>query len=189
MNNIPILLTLLRIAAIPVFVVAYFLPFSWAHALATIIFALAAVTDWLDGYLARSLKQSTKLGEFLDPVADKLLVACAVVIVVGENFLPGLSIAAVVIVLREIAISALREWMAEMGKRTSIAVTFVAKAKTFLQMAALILLIWYTPASSHAWVIWTGSLLLFIAALLTLWTMIIYLKIAWPDLTLSGETQ
>ncbi|OGO91892.1 MAG: CDP-diacylglycerol--glycerol-3-phosphate 3-phosphatidyltransferase [Coxiella sp. RIFCSPHIGHO2_12_FULL_42_15] len=189
MSNIPIQLTLLRILAIPVFLVAYYLPFYWAHPMAAMIFVLAAVTDWLDGYLARSLKQATKLGAFLDPVADKLLVGCAMVLVVGENYFPFLAIAAAIIVLREIAISALREWMAEIGKRTSVAVTFLAKAKTFLQMTALVLLIWYTPSFSHAWVIWTGSLLLFIAAALTLWTMVIYLKIAWPDLTLSGETQ
>lgn len=189
MTNIPLLLTLMRIAAIPVFIVFYFLPFHWAHPVATLIFVLAAITDWLDGYLARSLKQATKLGEFLDPVADKLLVGAAVVLVVGENGFPWLSIAAAVIVLREIAISALREWMAEMGKRASVAVSFVAKLKTTLQMMALILLIWYTPASSAAWLLWLGSVLLILAAVLTLWTMIIYLKIAWPDLTLVEKTQ
>lgn len=189
MINIPLLLTLLRMGVIPIFVAVYFLPFHWAHPAATVIFALAAFTDWLDGYLARSLKQATKLGEFLDPVADKLLVGCAVVLVIGENYFPGLSIAAVVIVLREIAISALREWMAEMGKRASMTVTFVAKLKTTVQMVSLILLIWYTPVLSGLWVLWLGSLLLFFAAGLTLWSMIIYLKIAWPDLTLPEETQ
>lgn len=189
MTNIPLLLTLMRICVIPVFMMVYFLPFHWAHAAATVLFVLAAITDWLDGYLARSLKQATKLGAFLDPVADKLLVGAAVVLVIGENYFPGLSIAAVVIVLREIAISALREWMAEMGKRASVAVTFVSKLKTTLQMAALILLIWYTPNSSSPWFLWLGSGLLFIAAALTLWTMIIYLKIAWPDLTLVEKTQ
>jgi CDP-diacylglycerol---glycerol-3-phosphate 3-phosphatidyltransferase len=183
------MITLLRILVIPIFVIIYFLPVNWAHPLASILFILAALTDWLDGYLARSLKQTTKLGAFLDPVADKLLIACAVVIVIGQHYMPGLSIAAAIIVMREIAISALREWMAEIGKRTSIAVTFVAKFKTFMQMVALVLLIWYTPQLSGNWVIWTGSILLFLSALLTLWTMAIYLKIAWPDLTLSQEKQ
>lgn len=187
MLNIPLLLTLMRIAVIPVFMVVYYLPSNYAHPMAAILFVLAAITDWLDGYLARSLKQATRLGAFLDPVADKLLVAAAVVLVVGDNGYPILSIAAAVIIFREIAISALREWMAELGKRASVAVTFVAKLKTTLQMLALILLIWYTPMRSFEWVLWLGSLLLVAAAGLTLWTMIIYLKIAWPDLTLSQE--
>jgi CDP-diacylglycerol--glycerol-3-phosphate 3-phosphatidyltransferase len=187
MLNIPLLLTLMRIAVIPVFMVIYYLPFTYAHPMACVLFVLAAITDWLDGYLARSLKQATRLGAFLDPVADKLLVAAAVVLVVGDNGYPILSISAAVIIFREIAISALREWMAELGKRASVAVTFVAKLKTTLQMLALILLIWYTPMRSSEWVLWAGSLLLVAAAALTLWTMIIYLKIAWPDLTLSQE--
>ncbi len=183
------LLTLLRVLMIPIFMVVYFLPFRWAHPVASVLFAMAALTDWLDGYLARSLQQTTQLGAFLDPVADKLLVACALVVVVGQQHLPGLSVAAAVIVMREIAISALREWMAEMGKRTSVAVNFVAKIKTVIQMMALVLLIWYTAAFSGLWLLWFGTLLLFFAAALTLWTMIVYLKVAWPDLTLCQEKQ
>jgi CDP-diacylglycerol--glycerol-3-phosphate 3-phosphatidyltransferase len=187
MYNIPLILTLLRISVIPIFAVFFFLPYHWAHPIATVIFVLAAITDWLDGYLARSLKQTTDFGAFLDPVADKLLVAFALVIIVGEHYFPGLSIPAAIIVMREIAISSLREWMAEIGKRASVAVSFVAKVKTTLQMVSLILLIWYTPKTSGAWVIWLGAILLYAAAALTLWTMIHYLKIAWPDLTLSRE--
>ncbi len=186
--NIPLLLTLLRISVIPFFGIVYFLPFSSAHLVAAIIFVLAAFTDWLDGYLARSLSQATELGAFLDPVADKLLVAFAVVIVVGQHYMAGLSIAAAVIVMREIAISALREWMAELGKRASVAVTFIAKCKTAFQMVALTLLILYTP-DLNRWILWLGAFLLYLSALLTLWTMIVYLKIAWPDLTLSGKKQ
>ncbi len=189
LTNIPMLLTLLRILLIPFFILVYFLPFSWAHPFASLLFAFAALTDWLDGYLARSLGQSTQLGAFLDPVADKLLVACALVIVVGHLHVPGLSIAAAVIVMREIAISALREWMAEMGKRTSVAVNRVAKIKTAIQMTALILLIWYAKAFSNVWILWSGVVLLFFAAGLTLWSMIIYIRVSWSGLTLSQERQ
>lgn len=184
--NIPLLLTVLRLSAIPVFGVIYFLPYSWAHPLAAMLFLLAAITDWLDGYLARSLSQATDFGAFLDPVADKLMVAVALIFVIGWNYVPYLSIPAAIIVGREIAISALREWMAEVGKRTSVAVTFVSKFKTTIQMIALTLLLWYSPGR-HVAILWTGVILLCIAALLTLWTMIVYLKVAWPDLTLSKE--
>lgn len=179
--NLPTVLTLLRILVIPLVVVCYYLPFHWAHPLAAIIFLLACITDWLDGYLARRYKLTTRLGAFLDPIADKLLVAVVLVIVVGESLIPGLAIPAAVIVGREVAISGLREWMAEMGKRTSVAVTFVAKIKTALQMIALILLLWYSPADKTMWVLWLGTLFLWIAAGLTLWSMIVYIKLAWPD--------
>lgn len=184
--NIPLFLTFLRLSAIPVFGIVYFLPFRWAHPAAAIIFLIAAFTDWLDGYLARSLSQITDFGAFLDPVADKLLVAVALIFVVGEHYVPYLSIPAAVIVGREIAISALREWMAEIGKRTSVAVSFVAKVKTTMQLLALILLLWYSQGS-HVSILWFGVALLCLAALLTLWTMIVYLKVAWPDLTLPRE--
>ncbi len=189
MNNLPLMITLLRILAIPFFAVFYMLPYEWAHPVATLIFVLAALTDWLDGYLARTMKLTTKLGAFLDPVADKLLIAFVLVLVVGQQYVSWLSLAAAVIVMREIAISALREWMAELGKRATLAVTFISKVKTFSQMVALILLIWYTPGLSGQWVIWTGAILLYLSAILTLYTMILYLKIAWPDLTLAQEKQ
>ncbi len=186
--NIPILITLFRMLAIPIFIFIYYLPTTWAHPVACMIFIFAAFTDWLDGYLARSLSQQTRLGAFLDPVADKLLVAVTLVLVVGQNYIALLALPAAIIVGREIAISALREWMAEMGKRTSIAVSFVAKVKTTLQMLSLILLIWYAPGR-NLYILWAGATLLYIAAILTLWTMIIYLKIAWPDLTSAREKQ
>jgi CDP-diacylglycerol--glycerol-3-phosphate 3-phosphatidyltransferase len=171
-----------------VVVVLYYLPVSWAHVSAAILFTLAAITDWLDGYLARNLKQTTAFGAFLDPVADKLMVAVALVLVVGELRLPFLAIPAAIIVGREIVVSALREWMAEIGKRTSLAVNMVAKIKTTVQMSALILLLLYRPGDSLI-LQYLGSFLLYIAAILTLWSMIMYLKIAWPDLTLSSEKE
>jgi CDP-diacylglycerol--glycerol-3-phosphate 3-phosphatidyltransferase len=186
--NVPNLLTLLRLLFVPIVVVLYYLPVESAHVFAAMLFTLAALTDWLDGYLARNLKQTTKFGAFLDPVADKLMVAVALVLVVGELRLPFLAIPAAIIVGREIVVSALREWMAEIGKRASIAVSMMAKIKTLVQMAALILLMLYRPGDSMLFQ-WSGCILLYIAAALTLWSMIMYLKIAWPDLTLFPEQE
>ncbi|PIZ03632.1 MAG: CDP-diacylglycerol--glycerol-3-phosphate 3-phosphatidyltransferase [Gammaproteobacteria bacterium CG_4_10_14_0_8_um_filter_38_16] len=182
--NIPIILTVLRIVAIPVIVIFYILPFHWAHPLAAMLLALAAFTDWLDGYLARSLSQMTQLGAFLDPVADKLLVAVSLVMVLSSNLIPYLSVASAVIIGREIAISALREWMSAIGKRVSVKVTMVAKYKTAIQMIALVLLVWYHPFS-YEWVKWIGAFLLYFAAILTVWSMFVYLKAAWPDLKID----
>lgn len=182
--NIPTLLTLLRIAVIPFVVICYFLPFKWAHLIAMSLFILAAITDWLDGYLARSLSQSTALGAFLDPVADKLLVAVILVMLASQLQVALLFIPASIIVCREIAISALREWMAEIGKRTSVAVNQIAKVKTTFQMIAIGILLgfsWGMPVS----ILWLGVVLLYVAMLLTLWSMVIYLRAAWPDLTLA----
>lgn len=182
--NVPNLLTLFRIFLIPVFVVFYYLPVTWSHIAAVIIFVVAAITDWLDGYFARNLQQGTKFGSFLDPVADKLMVAVALVLVVGTLGSPYIAIPAAIIVGREIVISGLREWMAEIGKRTSVSVTQISKLKTVLQMFALVLLLLYTK-NSHWLIKWGGWGLLYAAALLTLWSMIMYLKAAWSDLTLS----
>jgi CDP-diacylglycerol--glycerol-3-phosphate 3-phosphatidyltransferase len=184
--NIPTLLTLIRLFAIPIIIVVYYLPLPLAHPIAAIVFGVAAITDWLDGYLARHWAQTTKLGAFLDPVADKLIVAISLVLVVGEHVVPYIAIPAAIIVGREIAISALREWMAEMGKRTSIAVTMVAKIKTAFQLIALFMLLWATHGSP-LWFIGLAALFLYVSAILTLWSMLVYLKIAWPDLTLSKE--
>lgn len=186
--NLPTLLTLLRIFLIPLVVACYYFPVHWAHSLAAIIFLLACITDWLDGFIARRFGLTTRLGAFLDPVADKLLVAVVLVIVVGENIFPGLAVPAAVIVGREVAISGLREWMAEMGKRTSVAVSFVGKIKTSVQMVALILLLWYVPGSNQ-WVLWLGVVCLWIAAVLTLWSMIVYIKLAWPDFKASHTSE
>lgn len=194
-KNLPNILTLLRIIAIPVLVFIFYLPFWWAHLASSLIFAFASVTDWLDGYIARSLQLSTRLGAFLDPVADKLMVSIALVMIVGESqfqfvsaptsivTVPSavLAIPAAVIVSREIVVSALREWMAEIGKRTSVAVSWLGKVKTTVQMLALIVLLYCGPAT-NAFIIFIGYLLLYVAAVLTMWSMMIYLKAAWPDL-------
>lgn len=178
--NIPNYLTIFRILLIPIFVFVFYLPGYWSHVTCAVIFAVACITDWFDGYLARYLRQTSKLGEFLDPVADKLVVAVALVLLVGERNIPYLAIPAAVIVGREIVISALREWMAELGKRTSIAVSFVGKFKTFIQMVSLVLLLAYEP--SKPILLYSGSVMLYLAAGLTIWSMFMYLKVAWPDL-------
>ncbi|WP_297365280.1 CDP-diacylglycerol--glycerol-3-phosphate 3-phosphatidyltransferase [Acidiferrobacter sp.] len=190
--NAPNILTLLRITLIPVFVIVYFLPVSWANAGTAGVFLLAALTDWLDGYLARRWNQSSAFGAFLDPVADKLMVATALIMIVANPRLhplllnaPLFSVVVLIIVGREIAVSALREWMAEVGKRKSVAVSVVGKFKTGAQMAAIFLLLYERPIIGIP-AFRAGELLLYIAALLTLWSMGVYLKAAWPELT-RGE--
>ena len=178
--NIPNYLTLLRIILIPIFVLVWYMPGQWHHGACAAIFMLACFTDWLDGYLARYLQQISALGRFLDPVADKLVVAVALVLLVSEPHMPYLAIPAAVIVGREIIISALREWMAELGKRAHVAVSYVGKVKTTLQMLALTLLIAYHPGSGSYFGV-LGYLLLYVAAGLTLWTMCMYLRVAWPE--------
>jgi CDP-diacylglycerol--glycerol-3-phosphate 3-phosphatidyltransferase len=178
--NIPNLLTLLRIGLIPVLVLCYYLPYAWAPMAAGGIFAVAAVTDWLDGYLARRWDQSSALGAFLDPVADKLMVSLALVLLVETFSQPWMTIPAMIIIGREIVISALREWMAELGKRASVAVSNIGKIKTALQMVSIFALISFEPFSTMSW---AGVAALYAAALLTLWSMILYIKAAWPDLT------
>lgn len=180
--TIPNILTLLRIALIPVFMLVYYLPFSWAHLLTTAIFGLAALTDWFDGYLARRLKQSSPFGAFLDPVADKLIVAVALIMLVQSNPTLWFVVPAAVIVGREIAISALREWMAEIGERAQVRVSVIGKIKTTAQMIALLLLLY----REDLWALPThdiGVVLLYVAAGLTLWSMVIYLRAAWPMLS------
>ncbi len=195
MITVPNVVTLARILIIPIFVIVFYLPFSGAHLAAAIIFAIASVTDWLDGYLARSLKQSTKLGAFLDPVADKLMVSIALIMIVAERqfqflnmpstiiAIPAvmITIPAAIIVSREILVSALREWMAEIGKRTHLAVSYLGKVKTTVQMIALTVLI-YCNTGTNVFIVIIGYLLLYIAAILTVWSMVLYLKMAWNEL-------
>lgn len=181
----PNILTLLRIIIIPIFVVIFFLPFVWAHYLAAVLFAVACFTDWLDGFLARKLEQSSPFGEFFDPVADKLLVSASLLLLVGSPQLQYITLPAIVIVGREIVISALREWMAELGKRASIAVSYIGKVKTALQMVAITLLLAFHQ--SPTWYGFLGTALLYVAAILTIWSMMEYLKIAWPELTKKSE--
>lgn len=183
-QNIPNLLTLLRIILIPVFVVIFYLPWQYATQVCAIVFALAAITDWFDGYLARKLELVSALGAFLDPVADKLMVAAALILLVQQDPIPGLVIPVLVIIGREITISALREWMAEIGARAQIAVSAIGKVKTTFQMTAIILMIYRTDLLGLP--LYTiGFVLLYVAAILTLVSMIMYLRAAWPSL--NGE--
>ncbi|WP_192034567.1 CDP-diacylglycerol--glycerol-3-phosphate 3-phosphatidyltransferase [Halomonas sp. YLGW01] len=180
--NIPNILTLARIAFIPLLVVIFYLPYGWSMLLAAALFGLAAITDWLDGYLARRWNQSTPFGAFLDPVADKLMVAVALALLIERYEAAWLTLPALVIIGREIVISALREWMAEMGKRGTVAVSSIGKVKTTLQMVALLLLLGFTPGSLIAQL---GVVTLYLAAALTLWSMQQYLRAAWPHLSRS----
>ncbi len=191
--NAPNILTLLRIVLIPVFVVAYYLPLSWTHILTTAIFVLAAVTDWLDGYLARRLNQHSDFGAFLDPVADKLMVTTALVLLVADERVHELAIdlrldtvVVAIIVGRELVISALREWMAELGERARVAVSHFGKFKTIGQMVALALMLYREPLFGVS-MFRVGEILLYIAAALTLWSMFVYLRAAWPQL-LNSDT-
>jgi CDP-diacylglycerol--glycerol-3-phosphate 3-phosphatidyltransferase len=183
--NIPNLLTVLRVLLIPVFILLFYLPFSWSYWAASAVFAIAAFTDWLDGYLARRWEQGTPFGAFLDPVADKLMVAVALVLLAAEHSNLWLTLAAAIIIGREIVVSALREWMAELGARAHVAVSNLGKWKTASQMVALVILLGNPPVFTF-WVI-LGYVLLVIAAVLTLWSMLQYLLAAWPHLSTTSE--
>ena len=178
----PNLLTLLRIALIPVFMLVFLLPYAWAPPVSCAIFALAGITDWLDGYLARRFNETSAFGRFLDPVADKLMVTTALVLLLSYDPRLWLTISVIIIIGREITISALREWMAELGVGKHIAVSFVAKVKTTVQMLAIGLMLFQYPLLG-APIYEIGVLMLFVAAGLTLWSMTLYLLAAWPDLS------
>lgn len=187
--NIPNLLTMLRIALIPVFVSIFYLPtgvipYHWVNVTATLLFALAAVTDWLDGYLARRLKQTSAFGAFLDPVADKLMVAAALIVLVDLSR-TGVFVT-LIIIGREITISALREWMAGVGERGNVAVATIGKVKTAVQMIAILFLLYFDPIGSKGIGFmdtkFVGQILILIATFLTLVSMVYYIKAAWPIL-------
>jgi CDP-diacylglycerol--glycerol-3-phosphate 3-phosphatidyltransferase len=189
MLNVPNALTLARVVAIPVFILLYFLPGWWARVLTTGVFVAAAITDWLDGYLARRLNQVSPFGAFLDPVADKLIVAVALILLATDPAIQHVvfdqrlfGIVAFVIIGREITISALREWMAELGRRAHVAVSGVGKLKTIMQMTAIPFMLYRQDLGPFP-VVRIGELLLYVAALLTLWSMFIYLRAAWPTLS------
>lgn len=177
--TLPNMLTITRILLIPVFVLVYYLPFEDRFLASALVFAFAGFTDWLDGYLARKMDQTTPFGAFLDPVADKLMVTVALAMIVEEYHSLYITLPAMVIIGREIVISALREWMAEMGKRSSVAVSFIGKVKTAAQMWAILLLL---AGQAGDYVSMGGAILLYVSAVLTLWSMIIYLKAAWPHM-------
>lgn len=180
--NLPTYLTLTRIVLIPVLVVLFYLPWDLTHVACAVVFAIAGLTDWLDGYLARKMSQTTLFGAFLDPVADKLMVAITLVLIVQADPSPWVAIASAVIIGREITIASLREWMAEIGQRKKVEVSWLGKWKTTAQMIAIEFLllgmdIWKDMLKT------TGQTLLFVSAILTLWSMVNYLKAALPALT------
>ena len=182
--SLPNILTSMRIAMIPILVILfYFLNVEWRYIAAAIVFTIASITDWLDGYLARKLGQTTAFGAFLDPVADKLIVAVALVLLVEIHASAVLAIPAIVIVSREIVVSALREWMAKYSSMRSVAVSLLGKIKTGFQMTAIVILLGCGPAGLDNPAVILGYILLYAAAILTIWSMCEYLKIAWPDLS------
>ena len=185
--TVPTLLTLLRIALVPVLVLLFYVPAEWSNIACVVVFVGAAITDWADGYIARKTGQMSRFGEFLDPVADKIMVSTALVLLVQrqESFEILFAIAAAVIIGREITISALREWMSEIGERAVVKVSWVGKVKTGFQMTAIGFLlyhenIWFLPVAR------IGEILLYTAAFLTLWSMWTYLRAAWPILNREG---
>jgi CDP-diacylglycerol--glycerol-3-phosphate 3-phosphatidyltransferase/cardiolipin synthase len=188
--NIPTSLTWLRIVLIPVFVGIYYVPDEWLSAparnwIGMAVFAIAALTDWLDGYLARRWGETSAFGAFLDPVADKLMVAAALIVLVhlgrAESWL------AIIIIGREIAISALREWMAQLGETKKTAVAFIGKVKTVSQMTAIIALLLWEPVIPGVSTPLVGTLALWIAAILTLWSMVHYLRLAAPHFVVERK--
>lgn len=185
--NLPNILTLIRVAAIPVLVAAFYLPFKGSNMVAAVLFLAAGLTDWLDGYLARKLGQTSPFGAFLDPVADKLIVAVALLMLVQQHATLWLTAPAMVIVCREITVSALREWMAELGMRAKVAVSAIGKIKTVTQMVAITLLLAVQPGYDVGGgmlmtpILWVSYLCLYVAMLLTLWSMFLYLKAAAPQ--------
>ena len=177
--NVPNALTSFRILAIPLVVLVFYLPVDWARPASGVLFGLAGVTDWLDGYLARRLNQTSNFGAFLDPVADKLMVSTAWVLLVQSDPTFLMTMVAVVIIGREIAVSALREWMSALGERAQVSVTDFAKWKTTLQIFGISFMLYEYP--QFGWPVYgIGMMLLLVAVVLTLWSMFDYLRAAWP---------
>ena len=183
--NWPNALTWFRIIAIPLVVIVFYLPVPWARPAAGLLFALAGITDYFDGYLARRLNQTSNFGAFLDPVADKLIVSTALVLLLQSDPQIMLALVAGVIIGREITVSALREWMSEIGARAHVAVTFFGKWKTTLQIIGISLMLYHQPIFGID-VYPLGVVLLIVAAGLTLWSMLDYLRAAWPIMVRQG---
>lgn len=182
--TLPTILTLFRIALLPVMVLVFYAPFPGANIAAAVIFLAAAVTDWLDGFIARRYNLGTAFGAFLDPVADKLMVAVTLFLLVQENPTPLLAVTSAVIVGREIAISALREWMSEIGQRSHVNVATLGKFKTVMQIVAIEVLL-YQHDLEGLRLFHVGESLLMLAAGLTIWSALIYLRAAWPAINLK----
>ncbi|MDY7026066.1 MAG: CDP-diacylglycerol--glycerol-3-phosphate 3-phosphatidyltransferase [Pseudomonadota bacterium] len=186
MWNIPNLLTLFRMLMIPAIIYAFYSP-SVASYWTALFFSVAAVTDWLDGFLARKLNQSTPFGALIDPLADKLMVSTTLVLLVSQHATIWLTIPAAIIIMREITVSGLREWMAQIGLRDKVKVSSMGKLKTTVQMLGILLLLIVQPAFDNEAIVFDGAmiicyLLIYVAALLTLWSLLNYLKAAWPYL-------
>jgi len=177
--NIPTILTLGRVAVIPLVLGLFYVPWVHARQAAAILFIIAAVTDWFDGWLARRWNQTSNFGAFLDPVADKLLVAVALVMLLRDDPRSVMGVLVAVIIGREITISALREWLAELGQRARVAVGAIGKFKTAFQMIAISMMLWQEPIGPIP-IYELGYALLFAAGALTLWSMVVYLRAAWP---------
>ena len=182
--TLPTVLTLFRIVLIPVLVLVYYLPEPWSNEVVVAIFVAAALTDWADGWIARKYQMMSPFGAFLDPVADKLIVAIALILIVQRHPELIITLSAAVILGREITISALREWMAELGQRAVVKVSSIGKSKTIFQMVAIGFLLYGEPLFGLP-ILEIGVALLVIAAVLTIWSMIIYLRSAWP--AIRGE--
>ena len=184
--NIPNAITTFRIVLIPVFIAAFYLPYTWASALATFIFWFAAITDWLDGYLARKLDQQSSIGAFIDPLADKLMVISALLIILAKHPENNwLLLSSLIIISREVFISSLREWMSNMGKGQDVAVSFFGKVKTVAQMSALLFLIYEHDIFGLPTYTFGVGLLVW-SAILTLVSMAVYIKSAWLTLSTSN---
>ena len=171
---------------VPVLVIVFYLPWQWSGQASAVVFILAALTDWADGWIARRLGQTSTFGAFLDPVADKLMVSTALVLLVQSHAVWYVTLPAGIIIGREIAVSGLREWMSEIGRRAQLNVHGMAKLKTIVQMVAISLILWAQPL----WFIPVhilGLMLLGVAAVLTLWSMFIYLRAAWPHMREHGQ--
>lgn len=189
--NLPNILTSIRVILIPLMVIMFYLPVYWASFAAAVVFWVASITDYWDGYLARKMNLTTPFGAFLDPVADKLIVVVSLMIIVERDQTLWVTLPALIIVAREIVISALREWMASMGKSDTVAVSIIGKAKTLLQMVAICGMLGIEPSASNALIAsdgWYSAAVMFLvaAAGLTLWSMITYLMAAWPTLKKSS---
>jgi len=183
--TLPTAITLFRILLIPLFVLVFYLPFSWTHVAATSLFAFASLTDWVDGYLARSMQQESSFGAFLDPVADKLMVVVVIVLLVQAHPSIFVAMPSIVVVAREISISALREWMAQIGSSATVRVSWIGKSKTTLQMIALGFMIYAEPLAGLP-IFQIGLVIFYIAAFLTLASMVNYLRAAWPVISRHG---
>ena len=184
MYTLPNLITMFRVVLIPVFVVVYFLDWRWAHEAGAFIFWLAAITDWFDGYLARKLKQSSAFGAFLDPVADKLIVATALIMITHTYQTLWITMPAIILLSREVYVSSLREWMGQMGLSSNVKVSFIGKCKTTDQMLALIGLLSGMEYFLDIRIFWVslGYILLYAATILSLWSMWLYTAAAVPAL-------